>query len=506
MLSKNAEYLLERRYCKQGETPLGVLKRTAEYLSMDNRKLERRFYKLMTDNIFFPNSPALFNAGNSKGSLHACFILPIYDDLTGIFKMLTYMGTIFKSGGGVGINFSPLREKGCPLSGGGASSGVISFERLFDTAVDVVMQGGHRRGAVMGILNYNHPEIYNFIVSKLRGKLTNFNISVLVTDEFMDMVCNGEKNSMVKLVSPKRGIVGETKAVDIFNNICFAAWIGGDPGLLFKDRINKDNPFYPDIVIDTCNPCSEVAMPHYSACCLGSINLSKFVWKNKFDHEDFGEACITAMQVLHNMNKLSYFPAPEITEAMNKYNPVGVGIMGFADTLIQLGIYYDSDECLKFIDEIGKTYQEATNSYKSDEFFFYRRIIAPTGSLSILSDCSPGIEPIYDVSFKRQLVVGIVEEARDLYKSKFARFAHQVSLEWHVKVLAQWQKWVDGGVSKTINMPDSASTEDIKEAYIQAWKSGCKGITIYRDKSLDTQVLISPTPQQAKCADETCVL
>jgi len=509
MLSKNAEYLLNKRYCHSGETPLAVLRRAAENLSIDSRKLERRLYKSMVDGIFFPNSPALFNAGNPKGSLHACYILPISDSLDEIFKTFTYMGAIFKSGGGCGINFSPLREKGSPLSGGGYSSGVISFQRLFDLATEVVMQGGHRRGALMGILNHNHPEIYEFIIAKLRGKLTNFNMSVLVPDEFMEMATNGNGKDTMKLISPKGGVVGETRANNIFNNICHSAWICGDPGLLFKDRVNKDNPFYPDIEIDCCNPCAEVSMPSFSACCLGSINISKFIWKNKFDHEDFGDTCAMAMNVLHNMNKISFFPIPQVSDAMLKYNPVGVGIMGFADALIQLGIYYDSDECLKFIDDIGKTYMEATKSYKPDDFFFYRRIVAPTGSLSILADCSGGIEPAYDVSFKRQLVVGVIEETRELYKSKYARFAHQISPEWHVKVLAQWQKWVDGGVSKTVNMPDTASTEDVKEVYIQAWKSGCKGITVYRDKSLDTQVLVSPTPQQAhhlKCADDTCTL
>jgi ribonucleoside-diphosphate reductase alpha chain len=505
MLSKNATYLLEQRYVKNSESPEGVFKRSAGLVSKGDAKFEETTFNLMANGVFIPNSPCLFNAGMPNGSLHACYILPINDDLNSIFSTVTNMARIFKSGGGVGINFSRLREANALLSGGGTSSGVLSFMEIFDHVVDTVKQGGMRRGALMGILNQNHPEIYNFIKVKLIGKLQNFNLSLMVDDEFMRGVDN---DATVPMLSPKGYKVADVKAKDIFEVACFASWVNGDPAFLFHDRINKDNPFYPEIDIDTVNPCSEVAMPHYSACCLGSINLSKFVRGNEFNFERFNDVCVTGMRFLTNMNELSYYPLPEIENTMKAYNPVGLGLMGFADALIKLGIRYDSDDCLAFIDRLGAVYKDATLSYNPDKFYFYRRIIAPTGSLSILADCSTGVEPVYDVAFERSLTVGKIEEVRDLYKSEFVRTAHQVSPEWHVKILAQWQKWLDGGCSKTVNMPNTASVDDIKAVYKMAWKMGCKGITVYRDGCRDQQVLYSKpsTPPKGKCSDETCTL
>lgn len=504
-LSKNAVYLLEQRYCKNGESPEGVFKRSANLVSKGDFKFEDTLSTLMLNGVLIPNSPCLFNAGMPNGSLHACYILPIADDLNSIFSTVTNMARIFKSGGGVGINFSKLREKDAPLSGGGTSSGVISFMQIFDHVVDTVKQGGMRRGALMGILNQNHPEIYNFIKVKLVGKLQNFNLSLMVDDEFMNGVDN---DKTIPILSPSGRKMADVKCKDIFEVACFASWVNGDPAFLFFDRINKDNPFYPEVVIDTVNPCSEVAMPYYSACCLASINVSKFVWKNEFNFDRFADVCKTGMRMLTNMNELSSYPLTEIEKTMREYNPVGLGIMGFADALIKLGIKYDSDDCLAFIDRLGAVYKDATLDYNSDKFYFYRRIIAPTGSLSILADCSTGVEPIYDIAFERSLTVGKIEEVRDLYKSEYVRTAHQVSPEWHVKVLAQWQKWLDGGCSKTVNMPNSASVDDIKDVYKMAWNMGCKGITVYRDGCRDQQVLYSKpsTPYMGKCADETCTL
>jgi len=510
-LSKNAIYLLEQRYCRDGETPEAVFKRTAEFLSKGDIKFEEILYTGMINGVFLPNSPALFNAGLSNPNLHACYILPVNDDLSSIFQTLTNMARIFKSGGGVGINFSKLREQNSKLSGGGKSSGTISFMGLFDETVDIVKQGGRRRGALMGILNQNHPEIFNFIKVKLEKKLQNFNLSIMVNDDFMKKV---DTNKTINIISPLGYKVNEVKAKDIFELISFTSWCNGDPALLFYDRINKDNPLYPEVVIDTVNPCSEVAMPYYSACCLGSINISKFVWKNMFNFERFYDACQTGMRTLTNMNELSNYPMPEIKEAMVKYNPVGLGIMGFADCLIKLGIKYDSDECLNFIDEVGKVYKQSTSDYNNDKSYFYRRIIAPTGSLSILADCSSGIEPIYDITFERSLTIGKIEETRDLYKSEFVRTSHQVSPEWHVKVLAKWQEYLDGGCSKTVNMPNDASVDDIKTVYKLAWKMGCKGVTIYRDGSRDQVLTSTPTTNKfsmqqqftGKCSGEECTL
>jgi len=509
-LSANAKYLLEQRYCKPGETPEAVFKRTAECLADKDMKLEERLYDLMTNGIFLPNSPAIYNSGATKPSLHACYCLPIEDDIGSIFNTISAMARIFKDGGGVGINFSNLREKNAELSGGGSSSGTISFMTIFDNIVEVVKQGGYRRGALMGVLWYYHPEIFNFIKVKLEGKLQNFNLSIMVTDEFMQKV-DDKENGVIDIISPKYGKIKEVRAKDIFDIMAFTSWVNGDPALLFYNRINQDNPFYPDKPIVTTNPCSEVGLPPYGACCLGSINISKLVWKNTFNFDRFHDMCQVATRVLINMNKISHYPLPAIKKEMEAHSPLGVGIMGFADCLIKLGINYDSQECLDFIDKIGKVYTEATRSIDPETFHFYRRIIAPTGSLSILADCSSGIEPIYDVAFQRNLVVGKIEETRDLYKSQYCRTAYQVSPEWHVKVLAQWQKYADGGVSKTVNMPNNASVEDIKEVYKLAWKMGVKGITVYRDGSREEQVLYSrpstpPKVYMGKCSDGTCTL
>lgn len=505
MLSKNSIYLLQQRYCRPGETPEGVFKRVAEALGQGDSKFEEKLYDVMAGGIFLPNSPCLFNAGSANSNLHACYTLKIQDDLGSIFEAVTNMARIFKSGGGVGINFSTLREKGSRLSGGGTSSGVLSFMGLFDRTVDTVKQGGKRRGALMGILNYTHPEIFDFIKTKLEGNLQNFNLSIMVNDEFMKSV---DTNKKIQLKSPT-GQNGESaKVKDIFELVSFAAWCNGDPAFLFFDRLNKDNPFYPETIIDTVNPCSEVGLPNQAACCLGSINISKLVWKNDFNFDKFEDMCKVGMRALIAMNKVSAYPLKEIEETMTQYNPVGLGIMGFADLLIKLGIKYDSQECLEFIDKLGEVYKRATDEYDKDVFHFYRRIIAPTGSLSILADCSSGIEPIYDTTFERRLAVGVVEETRDLYKSEYVRTAYQISPEWHVKVLAHWQKWINGGVSKTVNLPHDASLDDVKDVYRLAWKMGCKGITIYRDRCRDDQVWVSKTNKfsMGKCSDDTCSL
>jgi len=504
-LSKNAIYLLEKRYCKSGELPEDVFKRVAFALSAGDEKQEEKLFDLMSNGIFLPNSPTLFNA--PVGNLHACYILPIDDNMDAIFKAIRDTALIFKGGGGVGINFSPLREKNASLSNGGTSSGVLSFMNIFDNIVETVKQGGKRRGALMGILDQNHPDIFSFITAKLAGKLSNFNLSVMVTDDFMRNVTNAKKT--IDLVSPKNNEkINKVRIKDIFELLCFSSWVNGDPALLFFDRINKDNPFYPEVVIKSVNPCSELGMPPYSACCLGSINLSKFIWKNNFNFDRFYETCKTACRALSVINKISTYPIPEIKESMQKYNPIGLGVMGFADMLIKLGIYYDSVECLEMIDKIGEVYKKATIDFDPNTFYFYRRIIAPTGSLSLLSDCSSGIEPVFDNIFDRHLTIGKIEETRDIYTSQYVRTAHQVSPEWHIKVLAKWQSFLDGGCSKTINLPHDATVDDIKDAYTLAWESGCKGITVYRDGSRDQQVLYSKgKPQKSvKCSDESCTL
>lgn len=498
-ISRNAKNLLEQRYCRIGEQPKDVYKRVANALSLGDSKFEKKLRIAMTEGIFLPNSPCIRNAGSKKGNLHACFVLPIEDTMESISDALRDMIIIFKNGGGVGLNFSKLRPKDSPLGTGGTSSGVVSFMKLFDTATEVVKQGGFRRGALMGVLNFEHAEIMNFIQSKIKGDLTNFNISVMVSDKFMQDV---EVNNKIELKNPKNNeICAVLNAKTIFDVMCFCAWNNGDPGFLFYDRINKDNIYFPKIKIKTTNPCGEVPLPNYGACCLGSINVSKLVKYSKFDFDSFRKYLEIAVRALRNNNAISHYPLSKITKVMKELDPIGVGIMGFADCLIKLGIRYDSQECLDFIDQIGIVYKDITDKLAKN--CFWKRIIAPTGSLSLLADCSSGIEPVFSVDFERHLTVGIVRETRELYKSKYVRTAHQVSPEWHLKVQAKWQEWLDGSISKTVNLPNSASVEDVKSIYMKAWKMGCKGVTIFRDGSKEGVLKVKPKP---KCSDESCHL
>jgi len=495
-LSRNAIYLLKQRYC-QNESPKDVFKRVASALSLGDEKFEKKLYKAMTDGYFLPNSPCIRNAGMKKGMLEACFVLPIEDNITSIFETIKNTAVIFHYGGGVGINFSTLRPKGALLSSGGTSSGAISFMKIFDKVTESVKQGGFRRGAQLGVLDYNHPEIVEFARSKLKGDLQNFNISVMVTDEFMKKIENNEK---IDLIFNKE-IWNTIGAKDLFDLISFGAWSTGDPGLLFFDRINQDNPLYPKQKIRACNPCGESPLLDYMACCLGSINLSKFVKRNKFDLKKFSQYVELGTRALLNMNSVTWFPLPQITATMKEYNPIGLGIMGFADTLIMLGIYYDSEEALKFIDEVSKPYIEITNKIAKNSF--YKRIIAPTGSLSILANCSSGIEPVFERYFQRHLTIGTITETREIYKSKYCKTAMEISPEWHLKVQAKWQEKLDGACSKTINCDYSTSVEQIRNIYISAWKMGVKGITVFREGSKEG---VLRKVSRRKCDGDTCYL
>lgn len=496
-LSKNAIHLLKQRYCHKNETPNDLFKRVGNALALGDVRFEKKLVKAMEDGYFLPNSPCLRNAGTKKGMLHACFVLPVEDTMDSISDAIKHMMIIFKNGGGIGMNFSKLRPKDAILSGGGSSSGVVSFMSLFDHATDCVKQGGFRRGALMGVLNFEHAEIMEFIRSKISNKLTNFNISVMVSDVFMQKV---EKGEMIELKNPQDNSTwGIVNAKTIFDVMCFCAWNSGDPGFLFYDRINKDNKLFPKLKIKCTNPCGEVPLPDYGACCLGSINLSKFVKYGKFDYEEFRKYVELATRALMNNNAISWYPLTQIDKTMKELNPIGVGVMGFADALIKMEIKYDSDECLKFIDELGKVYKDTTDRLAAKSF--WKRIVAPTGSLSIIADCSSGIEPIFETTFERHLTVGIMEETRDLYKSKFVRTAHQISPEWHLKIQAQWQKWCDGSISKTINLPNEASVDDVKKIYLEAWKLGVKGITVFRDGCKEGVL-----KKKQKCDGDTCTL
>jgi ribonucleotide reductase alpha subunit len=428
--------------------------------------------------------------------IHNCFVLPVDDSIHSIFDAIRNMAVIFQRGGGCGFNFSALRPKDAPLSSGGTSSGSTSFMNLFDRVTEIVKQGGFRRGAAMSVLNYNHPDILDFCRSKLTRTLTNFNLSVLVTDEFMASLENG--GMYVDLMHEGKKY-GSLKSKDIFDLITLGAWVSGDPGLLFYDRINKDNKRFPEIKIIATNPCGEVPLPDWGACTLGSINISKFVDGDNFDFDKFYDIVKIGSRALLNVNLINYYPIPQIGKVMQELSPFGVGIMGFADALIMLGIKYDSEDSLDFIRKLAKPYVEASDEVGGDSF--YKRSIAPTGSLSILADCSSGIEPVFDTSFERHITVGVVTETRDIYKSEFCRTAHQVSPDWHIKIQTEFQKFVDAGVSKTVNVPYDIGVEDIRNIYLQAWKRGAKGITVFRDKSIPG-VLVSTS----KCDGESCIL
>jgi ribonucleotide reductase alpha subunit len=809
-LSKYAVDLLKQRYSHKGESPDAIFKRVSKALAIRDDKFEKELYDLMAGGLFLPNSPCIRNAGRKKACLSACFVLPILDSVDGIFETLRNMALIFQRGGGTGTNFSSLRPKGASLTSGGTSSGVISFLQIFDATINTIKQGGFRKGASLATLDFDHPEITDFCRAKLTRQLTNFNLSVMVTDQFMKMATS-KKNGSVELKHAGK-VYNTIPAKDILDLIALGAWVSGDPGLLFFDRINKDNKYYPQQVIKATNPCivgstviavadgrngvtiqqlaeemkdvpvystnietgrveirmgrnprktgvrqevwklvldddssliatpshkiltkklfykelknldvgesifpfysfnsnayrqisftgsktktgllrnrrqyqliyeflgglynskierlhhkdfnslndrfeniekmtvdfhkgihsqrmlgkknpyhkmskkwkfnfashkgflngksidvtnnelvdygkrifyengfftrklwikyakklglpqqlnnkfrfglftnfknivcenhkvksieffgyedvynltvddnsnyhvltshedenfvissgicikncGEVPSLEYGACVLGSINLSKFVEGNNFNFDRFYDVAKLATRALLNINIINTYPIPQVTKVMQDLNSVGVGLMGFADCLIYLGIKYDSQECLNFIDKLCEPYIKATDEIAPDSFF--KRSIAPTGSLSIIADCSAGIEPIFDTSFERRLTVGTIEETRDIYKSEFCRTAHQISPEWHLKIQGEFAKFIDAGVSKTINVPYNIGVEQIKKIFIDAWKMGVKGITIFREGSIDGAWV---STRDTSCEGDTCYL
>lgn len=501
-LTDNARHLLKKRYCKPNEQPEQVFKRVADAIGKQSNRQEE-YLKIMQDLDFLPNSPCLMNAGASSMN-KACFVLPIGDSMSGIFKSLHDAGLIFKEGGGVGYNFSDLREKGAIVSAGGTSSGALSFMKIFNGIVESVKQGGKRRGASMGILDYDHPEILDFITLKLtEGRMSNFNLSVRVDDDFMSKI-NTDKKVYMRSRLDKRMTVGKgIEARDMFNIICYSAWLTGDPGMIFSDRVNKDNPY--DEQITACNPCGEQYLFPYESCCLGSINLSHCVTKSgNLNKTKLKKLTRLGTWFLLDVNKKTKFAVEECYKQQYKYNRIGLGVMGFADLLLKLGVLYDSDKTLKVINEIGRILK--TESKKIATTSASTLSIAPTGSLSIIADCSASIEPIFSRNYRRELTsdIGIIKENR---YGKYVRTAHEVSPEWHLKIQAQWQKWIDNGVSKTINLPIDASTNDIKYIYYKAWKMGCKGITVYRDGCKSTQVYYAEKEQpKLKCDGESCNL
>ncbi|PVV83740.1 vitamin B12-dependent ribonucleotide reductase [Dehalogenimonas alkenigignens] len=553
-LSANALAVLEKRYLKKDkagnpvEKAEDMLRRVARTVAaaelaydpkINIRAVEDEFYGLMARLEFLPNSPTLMNAGRELGQLSACFVLPIDDAIESIFDAVKHTAMIHKSGGGTGFSFSRLRpEKDRVGSTGGVASGPVSFMRAFDVATDVIKQGGTRRGANMAILSVDHPDIERFIKAKqTAGVLTNFNLSVAVTDAFMEAVrANGEYD----LINPHNGeIVEKKKARDIFDQIVNLAWKTGDPGVVFIDRINAGNPTPHLGKIESTNPCGEQPLLPYESCNLGSINLSKMTKGNgrkSIDYDRLGYTVRTAVRFLDDVIDVNKFPLPQIAERTRQTRKIGLGVMGFADMLIDLGIAYDSPEALEAAEEVMGFIQ--AESHKASEelaasrgtFPAYEKsvydgqvkmrnasctTIAPTGTLSIIAGCSSGIEPHFALCFTRNIMDGTkmvevnpyfqrasveggffskemmeklaagahLEDFKEVPEAAKKLFvtAHNITPEGHVRMQAVFQKYTDNAVSKTVNFPADATVADVDKVYLMAFDEGLKGITIYRD-------------------------
>lgn len=482
--------LLTTRYLQPGETEPDMYKRVASAVCRNrySNEFAQEVTAAMQNFFFLPNSPTLANAGTSKvGGLSACYVLPIHDSLDSIYKTLRDAALVHKFFGGTGFDFSEVRPRGSPIeSTGGSACGVLKVIELFNQGADTIRQGGKREGANMGVLRCDHPDIEEFIRAKEHdGVLTHFNLSVAATDDFM-----------------KKG------DADLFDQIVHHAWLHGDPGIIFIDAINRNNVNKHLYDIAATNPCSELPLGPYESCNLGSLNLSKFCIEGDFDLDLFKEHIRIGVRFLDSVIDINNFPIPEIREATLATRKIGLGIMGWHDLLIQLEIPYASREAMEPIHVIGNVLRKTSideSCILAEEYGVYpawegsewqkRGIeirnstlltIAPTGTISFLAGCSSGIEPHFAKDFTRTSEAGSTSYHLDIND---AEISHNINWQWHLNHQANWQKYIDNSISKTINLPSSATEDDIREIYKTAHGLGCKGVTIYRDGSKTSQVL-----------------
>jgi len=559
-LPLNTLFVLKKRYLLKDdeknivETPRELFRRIAGCVSegeanfkskRNKNEVEEKFFRMMTSFEFLPNSPTLMNAGTSLGQLSACFVLPVEDSIEGIFGALKNMAKIHQTGGGTGFDFSRLRPKGDLVSSTkGEASGPVSFMSIFNQATGVIVQGGRRRGANMGILRCDHPDIVDFIEAKIEeGAFSNFNLSVGVTDGFMDAV---RRNSKFDLVNPRtRKTVKSVKARVLFDLIVYSTWRTGDPGLIFLDEINRRNPTPRLGRIEATNPCGEIPLLPNESCNLASVNLSKFVRNGSMEWDRLEDAIEWGVRFLDDVIEVNSYPLPQIQEMTFANRKIGLGVMGFADMLIKLGIPYNQESAVRVALKVMKFVRDA--SLKASQALARERgvfpnhkesiypkknmrmrnatvnTVAPTGTISIIAGCSSGIEPLFALSFVRNVLSGrklyeihsLFEEElrmRSLYSKELLAevgkvgsirdikqlpadirkvfvTAFDVPPEHHLRIQAAFQKYTDNSVSKTINLPFDSTVEDVRKIYLLANQLKCKGITIYRYDTKKNQVL-----------------